>query len=226
MTLSLDTSGESLHKRGHRQAVGKAPMRETLAALMLRVAGFRGSEPVLDPMCGSGTFVLEAAEIAAGLLPGRTRRFAFEKLATFDAGAWEAMRSRSFPSPPDLTFHGSDRDSGAVAMSTANAARAGVATFTRFTVKPVGDIAPPDGPPGLVIVNPPYGARIGNKKLLYPLYGTLGQTLLSRFRGWRVALVTSEPALAKATGLPWKSQSAPIPHGGMKVWLWQTGLLR
>ena len=81
-------------------------------------------------------------------------------------------------------------------------------------------------PPGLVIVNPPYGARIGNKKLLYPLYGTLGKTMLEHFKGWRVGLVSSEPALVKACGLPWKPLGAGVAHGGTKVWLWQTPPLR
>ncbi len=226
VTLSLDTSGESLHKRGHKEAVGKAPMRETLAALMLRHAGYDGSEPVLDPMCGSGTFPIEAAEIAMGLAPGRSRPFAFEQLASFDAGAWQTMKAAPAPVATNLRFYGSDRDAGAIRMSIANAERADVAEATVFTNAAAGDARPPEGPPGLVIVNPPYGARIGNKKLLYPLYGTLGQTLLEHFKGWRVALVTSEPPLAKATGLPWRDQSAAIPHGGMKVWLWQTGALR
>jgi len=223
--FSLDTSGESLHKRGHKEAVGKAPMRETLAALMLREAGYTGAEPVLDPMCGSGTFVIEAAEIAAGLQPGRSRDFAFQKLANYDAPAFEAMKSATTSTPP-TQFYGSDRDAGAIRMATANAERAGLAHLTHFANHAAGEAVPPDGPAGLVIVNPPYGARIGNKKLLYPLYGTLGQTLLNRFKGWRVALVTSEPSLAKATALPWKPQSAPIAHGGTKVWLWQTPPLR
>ncbi len=93
-TFSLDTSGEPLHKRGHKEAVGKAPMRETLASLFLRQCGYTGSEPVVDPMCGSGTFVIEAAEIARGLKPGRSRDFAFEQFASFDPGIWQQMRSR------------------------------------------------------------------------------------------------------------------------------------
>lgn len=223
--FSLDTSGESLHKRGHKEAVGKAPMRETLAALMLRQAGYTGNEPVVDPMCGSGTFVIEAAEIAAGMLPGRSRRFAFQDLANFDADAFDAMKVVETKTP-DFRFYGSDRDAGAIRMAKANAERAGVGTMTQFVNHAAGEIAPPDGPKGLVIVNPPYGARIGNKNLLYPLYGTLGQTMLARFKGWRVALVTAEPALAKATKLPWKPQGPAIAHGGMKVWLWQTPPLK
>jgi len=226
VTISLDTSGEALHKRGHKEAVGKAPMRENLAALFLRQCGYDGTGPVLDPMCGSGTFLIEAAEIAAGLNPGRSRSFTFENLASFDPARWEEMRSTAPGAPPENRFFGSDRDAGAIRMSSANAARAGVAEWISFACHGAGEVMPPDGPPGLVIVNPPYGARIGNKKLLYPLYGTLGQTLLSRFKGWRVGLVTSEPPLAKATGLPWQPQGAPVAHGGMKIWLWQTPVLR
>lgn len=226
VTFSLDTSGEALHKRGHKEAVGKAPMRENMAALMLRSCGYGPGEPVVDPMCGSGTFLIEAAEIAAGLKPGRSRRFAFEDLASFDAGAWEEMRAAGAEAEPAVRFHGSDRDAGAIRISTANADRAGVGAWCHFTCHGAGEVQPPEGPPGLVIVNPPYGGRIGNKKLLYPLYGTLGETLKARFRGWRVGLVTSEPPLAKATGLPWKGQGPAIAHGGMKVWLWQTEALR
>lgn len=227
VTISLDTSGEALHKRDHKEAVGKAPMRENLAALFLRQCGYDGTGPVVDPMCGSGTFLIEAAEIAAGLNPGRTRRFAFENLASFDAEQWAMMRAvPASKVAPEKRFFGSDRDAGAIRMSTANAARAGVADWISFACHGAGEVTPPEGPPGLVIVNPPYGARIGNKKLLYPLYGTLGQTLLARFKGWRVGLITSEPPLAKATGLPWKPQGAPVAHGGMKIWLWQTPPLR
>ena len=225
VTISLDTSGDALHKRDHKEAVGKAPMRENLAYLMLRQAGYTGTETVVDPMCGSGTFVIEAAEIAMGLNPGRSRHFAFEDLASFDAAQWAAMRDTPTTSTP-LRFYGSDRDAGAVRMSRMNAERAGVADTVTFENHAAGELTPPDGPPGLVMVNPPYGGRIGNKKLLYPLYGTLGQTLLTRFKGWRVGLVTSEPPLAKATGLPWKPQGPAIAHGGMKVWLYQTPPLR
>lgn len=225
--FSLDTSGESLHKRGHKQAVGKAPMRENLAALMLRRAGFDGHEPIFDPMCGSGTFPIEAAEIAADLWPGRSRRFAFEDLASFDADAFAALKAqmKGAPSGPPR-FFGTDRDGGAIRISAQNAERAGVGATTSFTLMPATDITPPEGPPGLVIVNPPYGARIGNKKPLYALYGSLGETLKSRFGGWRVALVTSEPSLARTTGLPFGPQGSAIAHGGMKVWLWQTRALK
>ncbi|CUH87503.1 Ribosomal RNA large subunit methyltransferase L [Phaeobacter sp. CECT 5382] len=223
--FSIDTSGEGLHKRGHKSAVGKAPMRENLAALFLRDCGFDGREAVVDPMCGSGTFIIEAAEIALGLMPGRSRAFAFEQLASFDATAFETLKQEltaKAHAEAGLMFYGSDRNAGAVEMATANAERAGVAAVTQFSQQAVSDLMPPEGAPGLVIVNPPYGARIGNKKLLFALYGALGQTLKERFSGWRVGIVTSETGLAKATGLPFLPQGAPVAHGGLKIRLFKT----
>lgn len=222
-TLSVDSTGAALHKRGLKQQVNKAPMRETLAALFLRAAGYHGDMPVYDPMCGSGTFPIEAAEMALGLAPGRARRFAYEDLA----GA--AGEAPSLPPPPPrdtaLRFFGSDRDSGAVAMSQANAARAGVDAITRFEMRPVSAITAPAGPPGLVILNPPYGGRVGNTKLLYGLYAATGARLKEAFAGWRVGVITSENALAKAMGLPFAPPGPLVDHGGIKVRLWQTGVL-
>ncbi len=223
-TLSLDTSGESLHKRGHKQAVGKAPMRETMAAMFLRQCGFDGAEPVLDPMCGSGTFVIEAAEIAAGLGPGRLRGFAFQHLPGFDAAAFDALRPAAAPAPA-LLFHGSDRDPGAIRMSRENAERAGVAAWTDFQNLAFADLLRPEGPPGLVIINPPYGARIGNKGPLFGLHAAMGEVLRARFQSWRVGLVTTDAALARATGLPFREPGPHIAHGGLKIRLWQTGPL-
>ena len=224
-TVSVDTSGESLHKRGLKVQVNKAPMRETLAALFLRAAGFDGTEPVCDPMCGSGTFVIEAADIALGLLPGRERRFAFEKLTSFDASAWAEMRKGGGTTRTDLTFLGSDRDAGAIRMSEANAQRAGVDAVTRFVCLPISEAAPPDGPPGLVIVNPPYGGRIGRKAPLHGLYAAFGQRMTSAFPGWRIAMITSQPGLARATGLAWADQGPVVDHGGTNVRLYRTGPL-
>ena len=224
-TLSLDTSGQPLHRRGHKEAVGKAPMRETLAALFLRECGYTGSEPVVDPMCGSGTFVIEAAEIALGLKPGRSRSFGFEALASFDAEAWARMRQGSAVAT-DLRFHGFDRDAGAIRFSQQNAVKAGVSDVTSFACQPVSDLQPPEGPKGLVIINPPYGARIGNRKLLFGLYASMGQVLKTRFSGWRVGIITSDAGLAKATSLPFLPIGPTIPHGGLKVQLFRTPVLR
>lgn len=224
-TIAIDTSGEPLHKRGHKQEVAKAPMRETFAALFLRQCGYDGREPVLDPMCGSGTFVIEAAEIAAGLKPGRSRHFAFEQLATFKPASWQKIRDRGDTRTPAFRFYGRDRDAGAIRMSRANAERAGVAAFTEFQQLEIEELAAPAGPPGLVIVNPPYGSRLGDKRKLKALYRTLGDTLATRFSGWRVGLITSDPQLANAAGMPFKPPAAPVNNGGLRVTLYQTDAL-
>ncbi|MDX5413470.1 MAG: class I SAM-dependent RNA methyltransferase [Rhodobacterales bacterium] len=224
-TFSIDTTGESLHKRGHKQAMAKAPLRETLAALFLRQCGYDGTEPLVDPMCGSGTFVIEAAEMALGLPPGRARHYAFENLASLDGPSWDKLKTAQPVRDTALRFYGSDRDAGAIRAATANAERAGVSAVTGFHCHAISDLPRPDGPPGLVMVNPPYGARIGEKKLLFALYGALGKTLAERFRGWRVGLVTSDPALAKATALPFLPPAPPVSNGGLKVTLYRTAPL-
>ncbi len=221
VTLSVDTSGELLHKRGSKQAMAKAPMRENMASLFLRMAGFDGTETIYDPMCGSGTFVIEAAEWAHGLKPGRNRNFAFEKLKTFDAGKWAKLKQVEV-SPSTISFHGSDRDQGAVKASIANAERANVSASTQFSKKSISEITPPEGPPGLVIINAPYGTRIGEEKKLLPLYASLGRVLQERFKGWRIGIITSNKTLANATGLKFSSTSKPVLHGGLRIYLFQT----
>ncbi|KAA8611367.1 THUMP domain-containing class I SAM-dependent RNA methyltransferase [Salipiger aestuarii] len=225
VSFSIDTSGGPLHRRGFKQAVGKAPMRETLAALFLRECGYRGTEPVLDPMCGSGTFVIEAAEIACGLAPGRARKFDFERLSGFDPQAWAQMKADAAPHPCDLRFYGSDRDAGAVRMATANAERAGVDHLARFECRSATAIERPDGPAGLVMINPPYGERIGKPGPLYGLHRDVGAALMERFRGWRVGVITTEAGLARATGLPFLPAGRPVAHGSLRVRLYQTGPL-
>ncbi|MEX0300607.1 MAG: class I SAM-dependent RNA methyltransferase [Kordiimonas sp.] len=221
-TVSVDTSGEPLHKRGHKEAVNKAPMRENIAALLLKECGYKGTEPIMDPMCGSGTFVIEAAEIAAGLLPGRTRSFAFEKLATFNTEKWQKLKTVSEPKTPSTQFFGFDRDAGAVKMSTANAERAGVESFTNFDKNSISNIAVPDGLAGLVIINPPYGVRIGEIKKLTSLYQSIGRTLRANFAGWRVGIATNSDQLAKATGLRFTKKTTSFSHGGIHVKLYKT----
>ena len=224
-TISVDTSGDLLHKRGFKAHVNKAPMRENMAALFLQQCGYKGTEPVYDPMCGSGTFVIEAAEIAARLNPGRARHFAFEKLVTFDPAEWDKMRSVTRQANDDVHFYGSDRDEGAIKMSTDNAARAGVSAYTTFTQQSISDITPPSDSAGLVILNPPYGTRIGESKKLTPLYQSIGNVLRNNFSGWRVGIITSDATLAKATKLPFLPTSEPIQHGGIRINLYKTDAL-
>ena len=225
-TVSVDTSGAPLHKRGYKEAVNTAPMRETMASLFLRQCGYNGTEAIVDPMCGSGTFVIEAAEIAARLNPGRLRHFAFERLASFDPAAWEQMRAVKSGRMPSARCYGSDRDAGAVEMSRANASRAGVTAFTEFRQGTISELLPPVEPPGLVITNPPYGTRLSEGKDLSALYSALGQVLKSRFAGWRVGIVVREPRLAHATGMEFLPVREPVLHGGLRVFLFQTGPLR
>ncbi|MEO1795839.1 MAG: class I SAM-dependent RNA methyltransferase [Pseudomonadota bacterium] len=220
-TFSIDTSGAPLHKRGFKEAVGKAPLRETMAALLLRRAGFRLGETVVDPFCGSGTFPIEAADIASGRLAGSSREFAFERLPSFNAAKYRLLTTRRADTPG--RYFGFDRDAGAVRMAKANAARAGLSC--EFEQRDVADLLAPDTEPGLVICNPPYGDRIGHAPALKPLYATLGARLSTHFQGWRVGILTSDPQLANASGLSFQPKGPPIAHGGLKVWFFQTGPL-
>ncbi|KRA99010.1 RNA methyltransferase [Devosia sp. Root685] len=224
VTLSIDTTGASLHKRGFKEAVSKAPMRETMAAMFLRQCGYTGTQTILDPMCGSGTFVIEAAEIALGLPPGRERSFSFESLPSFEAKAWQSLRSAIKPKTTELHFHGSDKDPGAIRMASENAARSAVSALTRFEQKSIEELEPPPGPPGLVILNPPYGTRIGDKAPLVTLHRTLGTVLKARFKGWRVGIITADKNLAGATGLKFEPNLLPVLHGGIRVGLYRAQL--
>lgn len=223
--ISLETSGRALHKRGYKQALGKAPLRETIAAMTLRACGYKRTEPLLDPMCGSGTYVIEAVELAGNLMAGRERNFAFEKLASYEAAAVKKMKDNWFTRAPAGHFYGFDKDAGVIEAAKANAARAGVGNACHFAAQSLSKLQTPDGPPGLVMINPPYGERIGNKKALSSLYREFGDVMQQRFTGWRVGLVTSDDALAQSTKLPWSRVSAPIPHGGLKIKLYQTEAL-
>ncbi|WP_439137239.1 THUMP domain-containing class I SAM-dependent RNA methyltransferase [Roseicyclus sp.] len=222
-TISIDTSGEPLHRRGHKTFVGKAPLRETMAAGFLWQMGFDGTQSVIDPMCGSGTIVLEAAEIALGLVPGRSRDFAFAHLAGGGDEGRCPSRSPEYLESKDgrARFFGFDRDDGAIRGAQGNAARAGTSAVCHFTRQAVSDLMPPEGvAPGIILTNPPYGARIGERKLLFAVYGALGATLRARFAGWQVGIVTSDKGLAQATGLSLEALG-PVDHSGTKVWLWR-----
>jgi putative N6-adenine-specific DNA methylase len=223
--LSVDTSGVALHKRGYKQALGKAPLRETIAAMTLRACGYKRIEPLLDPMCGSGTYLIEASEMAANLMAGRGREFAFEKLVSYDADAVNKFKTDWFTRTPPIHFYGFDQNGTVINAAKENTARAGVSEACHFKAQPLSKLTRPEGPPGLVIVNPPYGTRIGNKKALYALHRQFGDIMRAEFTGWRVGLVTSDDGLAQATNLNWSHTSAPIPHGGLKIRLYRTDIL-
>jgi putative N6-adenine-specific DNA methylase len=216
-TVSADTSGALLHRRGYRLALAKAPLRETLAAGLLLAADWDGSAPLLDPFCGSGTIPIEAALLARGTPPGLGRRFAFMSWPTFDATGWQALCAALPPVKATglPVIQASDRDAGAVEMAQANAARAGVADCIQFSRRAVSDIQPPDGP-GWVVTNPPYGVRASPDKDLRNLYARLGDVLRRGCPGWHFAMLCSDPALVRQTRLNVET-SLPLVNGGLPV---------
>ncbi len=220
-TISLDSSGEGLHKRGYKIATGKAPIRETLAALFLQKMNFDGSQVVYDPMCGSGTIVIEAAQIALGLPAGRNRTFAFMELPSFQKDEYEKL-TKIEHKKVNLKFFGSDRDKGAIQNSIKNSKKANVETICQFKTSSISGAIPPTQETGIVLVNPPYGKRVGNRKNLFALYRSLGQTLSEKFVGWQVGIITSDTGLAKATGLKFLDISNAVDNGGIKVQLYET----
>ena len=221
--LSLDTSGELLHKRGYREATAKAPIRETLAAGILLAAGYDGSGPLLDPMCGAGTFPIEAALIARRLPPGLHRSFRFELWPSFKEATWRHLktqaRSQALLEAPQPIL-AQDLNPGAIAATRANAARAAVAADLRlaagdFFTSSAHEVAA-DAAPGWIVINPPYGRRIGEREDTGRLYARIGSTLRRHYSGWHYALVVPEPSLYGALRLP-ESERLLLPHGGLKV---------
>lgn len=218
ITISADTSGELLHMRGYRQAVGKAPLRETLAAALLNASDWTGSSPLLDPFCGSGTIAIEGALLARRIPPGLRRRFAFMEWPSYDKSQWcllfdDAQTSALASSPVPVL--GSDRDAGAIESARANAERAGVAADVEFSVRAISGIEPP-AVPGLVATNPPYGVRVSKSSNVRNLYAQLGHVLRERFSGWRVAAYSPDVRLAKEIGLPFR-ELLRTSNGGIKV---------
>lgn len=196
-TVSADTSGELLHRRGYRQAVGRAPLRETLAAAMLIGSGWTGDTPLLDPLCGSGTIPIEGAMIARRMAPGLQRTFAFMDWQEFDREEWSGLHdeARAAVLPrSSVSIQGSDRDAGAIVSALSNAERAGVASDIEFVERAISDIHPPAGP-GLLATNPPYGVRVGETAALRDLYAQFGHTARARCPGWSLALLSADRRL-------------------------------
>ena len=216
VTISADSSGALLHRRGYRQAGGKAPLRESFAAAMLLAAGYDGSAPLVDPFCGSGTIPIEAALLARRIAPGINRAFAFEQWPNSDAGLWSGLkasaRQRALSAAP-AAIVGGDRDAGAIAAAEANAERAGVARDIRFRTEAVSALEPPAGK-GLVASNPPYGVRIGRAGDLRDLYARLGALLRERWSDWSVAMLVASPMPEREMGLSfgqaWESNTGGI----------------
>lgn len=197
--VSLDASGAPLYRRGWRLATAKAPLRETLAAALLHHAGWNRKAPVVDPVCGSGTIVIEAALMARRMAAGRARSFAFEAWPSFDPVGWARLLAGADADvvPGPSVFLGADRDAGAIAAARANAERAGVADLIEFREAPVSELRLP-ARPGWIVSNPPYGKRIGGAPVtgappdLRDLYDRFGAVLHERAVGWGVELVVGE----------------------------------
>jgi putative N6-adenine-specific DNA methylase len=222
-TLSIDSSGEPLYRRGFKQETCPAPLRESLAAAALLISGYDGSQPLVDPMCGSGTFALEAIMIATGQAPGARREFAFMNWAEFDKTEWQKILDTSQEQKPISSIGRisiSDRDPGAIEISKRNLERAGFSDLVQVRKKSLSEIEP-TGESGLLVCNPPYGDRLGKSKALSNLYSKLGQIFIERFKGWKLCLITSQPKLALNTGLDFSKVSSKISHGGLKIQIYQ-----
>ncbi len=203
--LSLDSSGDSLHKRGYRPILTRAPLNEALAAGLLYLAGYDSSCPLVDPLCGSGTFCIEAAWMAVHRPPGLTRRwFGFMGWPSFDISLWTDFRDqarRNVARNLPAAILGSDMRSDAIAFANKNARSAGIGNLLDFRVLDVKNFQPPSGQPGIVICNPPYGERIGGKEV-EKLYKTLGRVFAERCKGWRVFVFSGNQQLTDHVGLP------------------------
>jgi putative N6-adenine-specific DNA methylase len=224
-TVSVDSSGELLHRRGWRQEIAHAPMRETLAAALILLAGWDGKTPFVDPMCGAGTLPLEACAIAMRLAPGLARTFAFASWPTFDAARFAALHAEAeaarLPAPP-APIVGSDRSPAAITAAQHNAERAGLLAHVQLVQSELDELAPPPGP-GTVIMNPPYGRRVGDPRALRSLYGAIGRALRARFAGWRAALLVSDARLVDAVGAR-VVREHPLINGGLRVRLLELDL--
>jgi len=215
-TVSLDSSGELLHRRGYRSESGAAPLRETLAAGILLRLGWEGREALVDPMCGSGTFLIEAALLAVGRPPGGGRDFAFMHWPKFRPGGWQALLQQQAPARHELPpLVGAEIDAEVLARARRNAERAGVSGLLRWCPGAFANLVPP-APGGLLVANPPYGARLGEGEALRRLYRDFGVLLRERFAGWRYGFLCPDPGLARQTGLPLRT-AGRFRNGGLAV---------
>ena len=198
-TLYLDLSGEPLFKRGLRQSTNEAPLRENLAAGMLKLAGWEPGTPLLDPMCGSGTILLEAVQMSLGIDPGLGRSFALQNLNNFQRKAWEQLlaesQSRQLPRQP-LPIWGSDKYGDALKSAQFNLHESGFADLVKLKQADFVNLGAP-APEGIIVTNPPYGVRLDELDRLAALYPEIGNTLKRNFAGWRAYFLTGDPALAK-----------------------------
>jgi putative N6-adenine-specific DNA methylase len=222
VTLYVDTSGAPLYKRGFKRAAVEAPLKENLAAGILMLTDWRADEPLLDPMCGSGTFLIEAAQMALGIAPGAGRSFSFQKLANFDESNWRSIvrdadeRRRS---PGRLEVYGSDLYGEQLKRARENLAAAGLAERVALKQANLLELTPPQGG-GVMVANPPYGARLGERDELNALYPQIGDTLKQRFAGWRCYFFSADRDLPRLIGLR-TSKRIPLFNGPLECRLYE-----
>lgn len=220
--LYIDTSGNPLYQRGLRHASVEAPLRENLAAGIIRLSGWQPGTPLLDPMCGSGTFLLEAAMMALDIAPGSGRHFGFEKLKNFDAAAWEKLRQKVLSRARSVSFqkiYGSDADLRAVRVSKENLKQAGLLEAVQLSHVDMTEAhAPADA--GIMIANPPYGIRIGEDEALAVLYPKMAEALKRRFSGWNTYFLTNDMRLPKLMRLS-PSKRTPLFNGPLECRLFE-----
>jgi putative N6-adenine-specific DNA methylase len=218
-TVSADTSGALLHRRGYRLATAKAPLRETMAAALIAASGWDALSPLVDPFCGSGTIPIEAALMARGTAPGALRTFAAERWPGVSHTLGDRVRAelaeRSSPNAPGM-IAGFDRDAGAITAAVANAERAGVSADLTLAVRSLSAAEFPAGSRGWVVTNPPYGVRVGDVDRVRDLWAQLGHVLRERARGWRVALLSPDAALERQLRIPLRVAAA-TSNGGIPV---------
>ncbi len=220
--LYLDTSGNALYQRGLRRLSVEAPLRENLAAGILRLSGWQPGTPLLDPMCGSGTFLLEAAMMALDIAPGSGRTFGFEKLENFDAAAWREMRQAAKARARPVEFqhiYGSDSDLRAVRVAKQNLEQADLLEAVWLTQKDITQVEAP-AESGTLLTNPPYGVRIGEQEELAALYPKIGETLKRKFAGWNAYFLTSDLRMPKLMRLA-PSKKTPLFNGPLECRLFE-----
>lgn len=230
VTLYLDTSGEALFKRGWREETGDAPLRENLAAGLLRTSGWKPGIPLFDPMCGSGTILVEAAQMVAGIPPGARRHFAFEKFSNFDSETWLSIKGnfRPAPLPTTPTIFGSDISGDMIVITRNNLAKAGIMFDVPLKQIDAQEIKVPLETPGILLTNPPYGERIGLRgdktlatdELLHEFFAGFSRTLKQRFAGWTVFLFSADLVLPKLLRLK-ESRKTPFFNGALECRLFR-----
>jgi 23S rRNA (guanine2445-N2)-methyltransferase len=217
LMLYLDTSGDALFKRGVRHHTNIAPLRENLAAGILRLMNWKPGTPLLDPMCGSGTFLIEAAQMSLNIQPGIARSFAFEKLKNFDATLWETMREQAIAEqlpPKPLGLYGSDLYGDALKAARRNLEEAGLSECAELKQANVLEISAPTEH-GMLVANLPYGERMGELDELAELYPKLGDALKKKFGGWTAYLFTADKAILKMMRLS-PSSKTPLFNGAIE----------